>query len=624
MCGITGVIHRDGRVASADSIEKMTAIIEHRGPDARNTYCYQNLAFGHVRLSILDLSEMGAQPMHSKDGRYVLIYNGEVYNFKEIKAELETKGHNFRSTSDTEVILNAYIEWGDACVPKFNGMFAFLVLDKVKKTLFFARDRFGIKPLYYGEFNQSFIFGSEIKAIEQHPDYKFEINKAGLKEYFSFQNFLSEQTLNHGIKMFPAGHTATLNLEGGGELKLTEYWDYNFQEPSDAISHEECIEELDHLFQQAVQRQLVSDVELGSYLSGGMDSGSITAISSAHIQDMHTFTCGFDMASSSASEQGFDECDKAREFSAYFKTRHHEKIINHDDMQNSISKIAWHLEEPRVGQSYPNYYAAELARSNVKVVLSGAGGDELFAGYPWRYYRAVGSADKDAYIDNYYRYWQRLVAERDQQDFFAPIWNDIQDISTKQFFENIYTDSLNDATNPADFLNQSLYFEAKTFMHGLLVLEDKLSMAHSLESRVPILDNDLVEFAMKIPAQYKLASMDKVVQLSKQGKEKEIEKYFHRSKDGKLIFREAMAKHLPEETAKREKQGFSGPDASWFSNESADFIKDILYKPNANIYDLLDFKTVTDMLDRHFSNTINSRLLIWSLLNVEMWLEQHA
>ena len=161
-------------------------------------------------------------------------------------------------------------------------------------------------------------------------------------------------------------------------------------------------------------------------------------------------------------------------------------------------------------------------------------------------------------------------------------------------------------------------------MHGLFVLEDKLSMAHSLESRVPILDNDLVEFAMKIPAQYKLASMDKVVQLSKQGKDKEIEKYFHRSKDGKLIFREAMAKHLPEETAKREKQGFSGPDASWFSNESADFIRDILYKPNANIYDLLDFKTVTDMLDRHFSNTINSRLLIWSLLNVEMWLEQHA
>ncbi len=624
MCGITGVIHRDGRSASADSINKMTHVIKHRGPDAQDTYCYRNVALGHVRLSIIDLSEMGSQPMRSDDDLYVLIYNGEIYNFKDIRAELIEKGHSFRSTSDTEVILNAYIEWGAACVPKFNGMFAFTVLDKTSNTVFFARDRFGIKPLYYGEFNQSFLFGSEIKAIEQHPDYKFEINKTGLKEYFSFQNILSDQTLNCGVKMFPAGHTAILNLSGSGDLQLSQYWDYNFQEPSDAISQEECIEELDRLFEQAVKRQLVSDVELGSYLSGGMDSGSITAISSANIENMHTFTCGFDMSSASAQEGGFDEREKAREFSTYFKTRHHEKVIDHHDMESSIAKIAWHLEEPRVGQSYPNYYAAELARANVKVVLSGAGGDELFAGYPWRYYRAVGSENKEAYLDSYYKYWQRLVFEKDQQAFFAPIWSDIADFSTKQVFQETYSNGLNDASNPADFLNQSLYFEAKTFMHGLLVLEDKLSMAHSLESRVPILDNDLVEFAMKIPASYKLASIDKVVQLARHGKDKEIEKYFHRSKDGKLIFRQAMARHLPKETAKREKQGFSGPDASWFTNESADFIKAELYKPNAKIYNLLDFKTVTGILDKHFANVMNSRLLIWSLLSVNMWLENHA
>lgn len=624
MCGITGVVHRDGRSVSVDSIDKMTTIIKHRGPDHQDTYCYQNVAFGHVRLSILDLSEMGAQPMHSEDGRYVLIYNGEVYNFKDIRAELVEKGYRFRSASDTEVVLNSYIEWGDACVPRFNGMFAFTILDKAAKSLFFARDRFGIKPLYYGQFNQSFLFGSEIKAIEQHPDYQFEINKTGLKEYFSFQNFLSDQTLNAGVKMFPAGHTATLNLERSDDLNLTCYWDYSFQEPDEAMTREDCREELDRLFQQAVQRQLVSDVELGSYLSGGMDSGSITAVSAASIDNMHTFTCGFDMTSASSQEVGFDERDKARDFANYFKTQHHEKIIDHHDMESSIAKIAWHLEEPRVGQSYPNYYAAELARSNVKVVLSGAGGDELFAGYPWRYYRAVGSDNKESYLDCYYLYWQRLVAESDQQAFFGPIWKDISDFSTKQVFKDIYSDSLNDASSPADFLNQSLSFEAKTFMHGLLVLEDKLSMAHSLESRVPILDNDLVEFAMKIPAEYKLASLDKVVELSKQGKDKEIEKYFHRSTDGKLIFREAMLKHLPKETAKREKQGFSGPDASWFTNESADFIKSVLYRPNAKIYQLIDFNTVTKMLDKHFANVVNSRLLIWSLLNVEMWLENHA
>jgi asparagine synthase (glutamine-hydrolysing) len=379
-------------------------------------------------------------------------------------------------------------------------MFAFSVLDKASKTLFFARDRYGIKPLYYGQFNQTFLFASEIKAIEQHPDYQFEINKTGLKEYFCFQNFLSQDTLNAGVAMFPAGHTATLKLDGHQGLTLTRYWDYNFQEPSEAMTREDCREELDRLFQQAVERQLVSDVEVGSYLSGGMDSGSITAISASKIQNMHTFTCGFDMSSASATEQGFDERSKARAFSEYFGTRHHEKIITHVDMENSIDKIAWHLEEPRVGQSYPNYYAAELARSNVKVVLSGAGGDELFAGYPWRYYRAVGSNGKPEYLDKYYNYWQRLVTESKQKSFFAPIWADVSEFSTREVFENVYSRSLDQATTPADFLNQSLYFEAKTFMHGLLVLEDKLSMAHSLESRVPILDNDLVDFAMKIPA----------------------------------------------------------------------------------------------------------------------------
>jgi len=239
MCGITGVVYRDGRRASASFIEKMTSIIKHRGPDLQDTYSYENVSFGHVRLSILDLSELGAQPMHSEDGRFVLVYNGEVYNFKEIRAELTERGHQFRSTSDTEVILKAYIEWGEASVPMFNGMFAFSMLDKASKTLFFARDRYGIKPLYYGQFRQSFLFGSEIKAIEQHPDYEFELNQTGLKEYFSFQNFLSDNTLNAGISMFPAGHTATLELEGAKSLVLTKYWDYDFQEPREAMTRED-------------------------------------------------------------------------------------------------------------------------------------------------------------------------------------------------------------------------------------------------------------------------------------------------------------------------------------------------------------------------------------------------
>jgi len=590
----------------------------------QDAYCHNNVGLGHVRLSILDLSELGSQPMHSEDGRYVIIYNGEVYNFKEIRNELLAKGYRFKSTTDTEVILYSFVEWGADCVERFNGMFAFGVLDKSANSLFFARDRYGIKPLYYGEFNGSFLFGSEIKAIEAHPDYRFEINRNGLKEYFTFQNFLSAQTLNKGVELFPAGHTATLDLRSGAGFKLNQYWDFNFQEPENAISHEECREELDRLFQQAVKRQLVSDVDLGSYLSGGMDSGSITAISTSRIDGMHTFTCGFDMTSANVSEGSFDEREKARDFSKFFGTRHHEKVINHLDMERSIPKIAWHLEEPRVGQSYPNYYAAELARSKVKVVLSGAGGDELFAGYPWRYYRAVDNLDKHDYLDKYYTYWQRLVPEKSQSAFFSPIWNEVADYSTRDLFEGIYPDSIETASTPEDYVNQSLYFEAKTFMHGLLVLEDKLSMAHSLESRVPILDNELVDFAMRIPARFKLSSLDKIVELSKQGRYAQVEEYFHRTKDGKQIFRNAMTAHLPKETAKREKQGFSGPDSSWFMNESVQFIKSKLIGSDTGLYDVISEKSVRIALDDHFAGKLNSRLLIWSLLNVNAWFEYHG
>ena len=504
-------------------------------------------------------------------------------------------------------------------------MFAFAILDREKKQVFFARDRFGIKPLYYGQFNNTFLFGSEIKAIEQHEDYVFDVNKEGLKEYFSFQNFLSDQTLNSGVLMFPAGHTGLLSLDSSCTkgLLLKCYWDYDFQEHENSISEKECEEELERLFQQAVERQLVSDVELGSYLSGGMDSGSITAVSASKIDKMHTFTCGFDMSSASIHEQTFDERDKARDFSNYFGTQHHEVVLTHADMEAVIPKIAWHLEEPRVGQSYPNWYAAKLARSKVKVVLSGAGGDELFAGYPWRYYRAIHNVDAKDYLDKYYAYWQRLIPEGQHSNFFKPIWGDVKDFSIRDTFESVYSDSLANAQSPEDYVNQSLYFEAKTFMHGLLVLEDKLSMAHSLESRVPILDNDLVDFAMKIPARFKLSSLEKVVELAKNNKHKDVEKYFHRSKDGKMIFRNAVQSLLPEETSKREKQGFSGPDASWFLKESEGYIKSQLLKQESPIYEFLDFSTVSDELDAHFSGKKNSRLLIWSLLSAQSWLDQH-
>lgn len=612
MCGFVGFLNRDGVEASRRIVQSMLDTISHRGPDAEECYASGNLAIGHRRLAIIDLSDSATQPMSTQCGNFVIAYNGEVYNYKEIRSELESEGEVFVTSSDTEVILAAYVRWGPSCVERLNGMFAFVIHDVRSQELFFARDRYGIKPLYYGEFDGVFLFGSEIKAIEKHPSYGFGVDFDGLREYFTFQNFISSKTLNNGVYLFPAGHTGRISLKDRRELSLREYWDFSFEDKTEELTFEECTEELSWLFQRAVKRQLVSDVPVGSYLSGGMDSGSITGIAATQIQNIHTFTCGFDMHNASDLERGFDERLQARAFSASFGTLHHERIIGAEDMERAIPKVAWHLDEPRVGQSYPNFYAAELARSKVKVVLSGAAGDELFAGYPWRYNRAIGSAGKDDYLTRYYKYWQRLVPESDHPSFFSPIWGQASCYSPRETFESVYRNGLNACKTDADYINQSLCFEAKTFLHGLLLVEDKLSMAHSLESRVPMLDNDLVDFAMKIPVAYKLEN------ISGANSSGNSPKSISSNLDGKFVLREAMSKLLPEETAKGKKQGFSGPDASWFQKDSADFVYRKL--SSSPIFEFINKQYVEEHLTNKQAKRLDSRLLTWSLLAFHEWL----
>jgi len=614
MCGIAGYVSSNDNRASEKIISSMVESIHHRGPDSNGTFCFENAALGHARLAIIDLSASASQPMHCEDKNFTIVYNGELYNYLEIKKELISLGYRFYSQSDTEVILNAYKEWGAKCVEMFNGMFAFTILNKRKRELFFARDRYGIKPLYHSYTSEGLIFASEIRAIESNPLYRFGINLNGIREYFTFQNFYSNQTLNQGIEMFPAGHFGSVKLDSVSPIKLTQYWDFSFEEPEIKIDREEVSEELSRLFQQAVSRQLVSDVELGSYLSGGMDSGSITAVASKEIPQMHTFTCGFDMSGATSSELGFDETDQAREFSAEFGTKHHEKIINASEMESVIPEVVKHIEEPRVGQSYPNFFAAQLAKSEVTVVLSGAGGDELFAGYPWRYKPVIGANNHEQFSSDYYNYWQRLVPEKQHQNFFSPIWSEVKNQQTRSHFDNIFTSSLSQSKNSIDYLNQCLYFEAKTFLHGLLVVEDKISMAHSLESRVPILDNDLVDFAMKIPAEYKLGGIFS---------EKSQVNQHKRDGDGKQIFRQAMTTHLSPSISGRVKQGFSAPDETWFRTQSSSFIKSKIMRPDSHIYNYFDKKIILDKLENHFSGKSNHRLLIWSLLSMEYWLESH-
>ncbi|BBD62249.1 asparagine synthase (glutamine-hydrolysing) [Nostoc sp. HK-01] len=618
MCGIAGILNLDGDSVSPVILKKMTDAIAHRGPDGEGQYIDNCLGLGHRRLAIIDLSPAGHQPMSTIDGQLIMTYNGEIYNFNELRIELESLGYQFRSRTDSEVLLYAYAEWGKKCLNRLNGMFAVAIWDKRRRELFLARDRYGIKPLYYTNTGTKFIFGSEVKAIMAHPDYPRAINFEGLLEYLTFQNFLTEKTLFKDIKLLPAGTYMCLSLDTQKSVQQ-QYWDYHFVEPENPLDDREYLEELDRLFRQAVNRQLISDVELGAYLSGGIDSGSITAIAAQQLPYIKSFTCGFDLNSASGVEVSYDEREAAEYMSYLFKTEHYEMVLKAGDMERVMPRLAWHLEEPRVGQSYPNFYVAQLASKFVKVVLAGTGGDELFAGYPWRYYRAVVNDDFEHYVDKYYSFWQRLLSPEEIQSVFQPIRSKIEHISTKDIFSSVFKQHSVELTRPEDYVNHSLYFEAKTFLHGLLVVEDKLSMAHSLETRVPFLDNDLVDFAMKIPTRLKLGNLTEVIRLNENEPGNKTDKYFQKNKDGKLLLRKVMSNYIPKVLTERVKQGFSAPDASWFKGESIDYVRRTIENNHAKIYNFLDQSAVSQLVDEHLQGKANRRLLIWSLLNLEKW-----
>lgn len=620
MCGIAGIYNLNDLPVSAVDVKKMTDAIRHRGPDGEGQYVDGSLGLGHRRLSIIDLTEAGSQPMASAGGDCVISYNGEVYNFGELRQDLEDKGHTFRSQTDTEVVLNAYLEWGTDCVDHFNGMFAFAIWDKRCQRLFLARDRFGVKPLYYWYRGGRFVFASEIKAMLTLPWVSAEVWPEALNEYFTFQNIFSDRTLFKEIRLLPAGHTLTLEKTRGKKPIVSQYWDFDFC--SSELSMAEAEEQLFDLFERAVKRQMVSDVELGSYLSGGVDSGSVTGIAASIRPRITTFTGGFDLSSASGLELGFDERDTSEALSHHFKTEHYEVVLKAGDMEAVMPDLTWHMEDLRMGQNYPNYFVARLASKFVKVVLSGAGGDELFAGYPWRYYRALGSTDKEDYFKRYYGYWQRLMGDDEKEHCFTP--EVLKAVGSHQPFAdfcNVFNGQSFALNTPEEYLNKSLYFEAKTFLHGFFVVEDKLSMAHGLETRVPFMDNDLVDLAMKIPIAHKLANLDKTIKVDENQPGKHAT-HFQRTGDGKLILRQTMQRLAPTRVATLKKQGFSGPDASWFRGESVDYVRHLLVDGKPRIADYLNQAFVRRILEEHLSGKVNHRLLIWSFLSFEWWLRK--
>ena len=521
MCGILGWIRcgesdNPAMLQTPARIANALRLLRHRGPDAcRLVFFPQNqepkvadlnqklpelppiqAALGHARLSIIDLSQNASQPMSR--GTCWLAFNGEIYNYRQLRAELQKQGEDFHSESDTEVLLTLMANQNSAsiseCLSRLNGMFAFALWHNESQRLILARDRYGIKPLYYTFLPDQggFAFASEVKSLLALGADK-TLNLQALSEHLTFQNTFSDRTLLKNIHCLEPGHWAELDAQTG-RLKIERYWRPVLGQAETSLSESDYAEALASLFTNAVNSQLVGDVPIGSFLSGGMDTGAITAVASQSLAGLHTFTAGFDVSQVSTEEQAFDERIVARELSSRFGTRHHELTIGPDALAKTLRPVVWHLDDFRAGISYQAFMVSQMVRESVTVVMSGVGGDELFAGYPWRYQPVLSfqNASDPAFADLYYQSWVRLLSKEEKQRLFTPeVLRSLGNYSTRDSFNAVWENC--QAEHPLD---KALCFDMQTFLHGLLIVEDRLSMAHSVESRVPFLDNGLVDFCL--------------------------------------------------------------------------------------------------------------------------------
>ncbi|HYG40368.1 MAG TPA: asparagine synthase (glutamine-hydrolyzing) [Cytophagales bacterium] len=619
MCGIAGVFNINQEPVTHQLIKKITSVLSHRGPDGEGYFEEKNIALGHRRLAILDTSSKGSQPMQSKSGEWIIVFNGCIYNFLDLKLELKKLGHDFISTTDTEIISEGLAAYGINFFERLDGMFAIAAWNKRTNELFLSRDRYGVKPLYYWFNGKTLVFASEIKAILQHPDYKIKVNLTALNEYFTFQNVFGYYTLFDGVNMLPPANTVKID-KNTTFINHKSWWDYDFSSPDEKMSFDEATLETERLMKNAIAKQMVSDVPVGTYLSGGMDSGSITSIASRHVKRLTTFTAGFELSEVTGAEATFDERIDAEMIANFFKTEHYEQVINAGDLQWSLPRVVWHLEDLRVGMSYPNYYISRLASKFVKVCLQGTGGDELYGGYPWRYYRVFQSLNQKEFFNNYYGFWQRLVPDEGKNRLFNEgILRQMDLSSPRKVFEKVFTfNSKLKYDTPEQHIQNSLYFEIKTFLPGLLIVGDKLSMANGLEERFPFLDNELVNFAQRIPVRHKLGNLENRKRIDENiaGNKKLA---YQQYDDGKNVLRKAMSDFLPEKIINRKKQGFSAPDESWYRGENANYVKDLLLNKSAAYQEFINRDYVSNIVYEHIEKRINHRLLIWSLMNFEWW-----
>jgi asparagine synthase (glutamine-hydrolysing) len=479
-------------------------------------------------------------------------------------------------------------------------MFAITIWDNELKKIVIARDRYGMKPLYYYCDGKNLIFASEIKSILKSKLYRKELDYYGLCEYLTFQNYISDKTLFKNILLLAQGTIMEFNPEL--EPSSETYWDFNFFNKNSLIK--DSGKDLNSYIKNAVKRQSYADVDINSYLSGGIDSASIVYNAKKFIKNLKTFTIGFDLSSASGIELFFDERKKAERISSIFKTNHYENILKSGDLEKCIDDLVYHVEEPRVGQSYPNLYASMLARKFGKVVFSGVGADELFGGYPWRYIYLKKKVLFEDFLKIYFKKWKRLSGNELLNPKSSLISHKEAEEYKYENFKKIFDSYKQKYVTPNDALNYCMYFEAKTFLNGLLLVEDKISMSKGLEVRAPFLDNDLVNYALKIPNK-KLFLKTKL-----NNNENNLRAKYKQFIKGKLILRKSLSKSLPRDILYDRKQGFSGPDKSWFRGESIDFINSQL----KNLPNFLNKKKVLEIFKKHIGGKQNYRLTIWSII----------
>jgi len=623
MCGIAGFVNFDGHDTDAarQSIIPMTDILTHRGPNDSGFYVDNHAALGHRRLSIIDLKS-GHQPMSVLSGQLQIVFNGEIYNFLELRKELEKQGFQFKTNSDTEVILCAYQKWGESCVGRLNGMFAMAIWDRRQRTLFLARDRVGKKPLYVLRQGPIVAFASEIKSFRAGGLETGSVDSEALDCYLTLGYVPAPKTIYRNVRKLRPAHSLTVSA---GSWTEAQYWDLSFA-PQRKISADEALEEFDALLDSAVRCRLISEVPLGAFLSGGLDSSLVvSSMSRQSGGPVKTHTIGFD-------DNIHNETHVARQIADHLQTEHHEYTIKPDAV-DVLEKIAWHFDEPFSDSSaLPTWYVCEMTRQSVTVALSGDGGDEGFGGYTFRYLphaaesrvrRLIPPSIRSAVFGPLGSIWpasSRLpkalrlksilenLAVGDAQAFYRDLaW--LRDDARGLIYRPDFLQNLNGFTpfetvNPyysgndaSDALGRSQFADIHVYLtDDVLTKVDRMSMAHSLEVRAPLLDHRILEFAARLPAKMKM-----------------------NMRRGKLPLRALAARRLPAKIESLPKRGFSIPAAQWLREELRPMAEDVVFERNGIVADTLDTKVLRDMWKQHQNKSRDHSVFLWGLMMLGLW-----